>query len=96
MTPLRAIIIEVSPSSGRAGRFIARKTVGARVPGTFFVIAADGNPSGVALRALFVRGHLRRRKSGLFWWFAYQRGDPRLGFVHKDYSVQLPTQERAA
>jgi hypothetical protein len=49
------------------------------------IAAADDDPR--QLRAHFVRGHFKLRKSGLFFWSAYQRGNPALGFVHKDYMV---------
>jgi len=41
------------------------------------------------LRAHFVRGHFKVRKSGIFFWSAFQRGNPDLGFVHKDYQLRL-------
>lgn len=51
--------------------------------------AAGGDP--VQLRAHFVRGHFKVRKTGVFFWSAYQRGNPALGFVHKDYALtQVP------
>ena len=42
------------------------------------------------LRAHFVRGHFKRRKTGLFFWSAYQRGNPELGFAHKGYVLGRP------
>jgi hypothetical protein len=42
------------------------------------------------LRAHFVRGHFKVRKTGVFFWSAYQRGDPALGFVHKEYVLTRP------
>jgi hypothetical protein len=51
-------------------------------------IAAADDP--VRLRAHFVRGHFKVRKTGVFFWSAYQRGNPTLGFVHKDYALSLP------
>lgn len=48
-------------------------------------ISADGEPSGIQLRAHFVRGHFKVRRTGVFFWSAYQRGNPALGFAHKDY-----------
>ena len=41
----------------------------------------------VQLRAHFVRGHFKVRKTGVFFWSPYQRGNPALGFVHKDYAL---------
>jgi hypothetical protein len=52
------------------------------------IAAADDDPR--QLRAHFVRGHFKLRKSGLFFWSAYQRGNPALGFVHKDYVLTQP------
>ena len=48
------------------------------------------NAELMELRAHFVRGHFKLRKTGLFFWSAYQRGNPRLGFVHKDYVLTQP------
>jgi hypothetical protein len=42
------------------------------------------------LRAHFVRGHFKLRKTGLFFWSAYQRGNVALGFAHKDYVLTKP------
>ena len=42
------------------------------------------------LRAHFVRGHFKVRRTGVFWWSAYQRGDPKLGFSHHDYVLTQP------
>ncbi len=36
-----------------------------------------------------VRGHFKRRKSGLFWWNMHMRGHQRNGVVEKDYSVRI-------
>jgi hypothetical protein len=48
-------------------------------------IRAEGTPTGIELRAHFVRGHFKIRKTGVFFWSSYQRGNPALGFMHKDY-----------
>ena len=48
----------------------------------------DADP--LQLRAHFVRGHFKARKTGIFFWSAYQRGNPKLGFVHKDYVLAQP------
>jgi hypothetical protein len=50
-------------------------------------IAVGGEASGRELRAHFVRGHFKVRKTGVFFWSAYRRGNPALGFVHKDYAL---------
>jgi hypothetical protein len=38
------------------------------------------------------RGHIKRRKTGYFWWQAHIRGNKKNGFVHKDYSAKYPTE----
>lgn len=53
-------------------------------------VCADGEPTGMQIRAHFVRGHFKVRRTGVFWWSAYQRGDPKLGFAHKDYVLTQP------
>ena len=40
------------------------------------------------IRAHFVRGHFKVRKTGIYWWSPYVRGDLAQGFVSKDYRVQ--------
>jgi hypothetical protein len=50
-----------------------------------FLAAAGDDPA--QLRAHFVRGHFKVRRTGVFFWSAYQRGNPALGFVHKDYAL---------
>jgi hypothetical protein len=55
-------------------------------------MAADGDPC--QLRAHFVRGHFKLRKTGLYFWSAYQRGNPALGFAHKDYVLHRPPELR--
>jgi hypothetical protein len=40
------------------------------------------------LRLHFVRGHFKKRKTGLFWWGMFARGSGKHGFVHKDYEVK--------
>lgn len=44
--------------------------------------------SGPALRAHMVRGHFKCRKTGVFWWMPFLRGDSSLGYVEKEYEVQ--------
>jgi hypothetical protein len=46
--------------------------------------------SGREIRAHYVRGHFKVRRTGIFFWSAYQRGNPALGFVHKDYVLARP------
>jgi hypothetical protein len=50
---------------------------------------ADGS-SGQGIRAHYVRGHFKVRRTGIFFWSAYQRGNPALGRVHKDYLLTRP------
>ena len=49
-------------------------------------VVGEGDDSRI--RAHFVRGHFKIRKSGIFWWSPFMRGDLALGFAAKDYSVQ--------
>jgi hypothetical protein len=57
--------------------------------------ACDADPR--QLRAHFVRGHFKVRKSGVYFWSAHQRGDPKLRFVHHDYILAQPKpQEKLA
>lgn len=51
------------------------------------VLAASGIPTGQH-RAHLVRGHFKVRKSGVFWWMPFVRGNQKLGFVHKHYEVK--------
>lgn len=39
------------------------------------------------IRAHFVRGHFKTRRSGVFWWGPHMRGKLELGYVTKDYEV---------
>lgn len=39
------------------------------------------------MRAHFVRGHFKVRKSGVFFWLPHLRGDKSSGFVSKDYKA---------
>ena len=41
-----------------------------------------------AVRAHFVRGHFKARKTGLFWWSPFLRGDVKSGLVMKEYEVR--------
>lgn len=40
-----------------------------------------------ALRQHFVRGHFKIRKTGVFWWSPFSRGDLSLGSVKKTYAL---------
>jgi hypothetical protein len=46
--------------------------------------AEDGDRK---LRAHFVRGHFKVRKSGVFFWSSFVRGDLKNGFADKGYQV---------
>ena len=48
-----------------------------------YIPTADEDPRQI--RAHFVRGHFKVRKTGVYFWSAFQRGNPALGFAHKDY-----------
>ena len=39
-------------------------------------------------RAHFVRGQFKCRRTGIFWWTPFIRGDKALGFVSKGYEVR--------
>lgn len=47
--------------------------------------AADGDDDPSQIRAHFVGGHWKLRKTGWYFWQSFQRGNPALGFLHKDY-----------
>lgn len=46
--------------------------------------AIDSGMSETELRQHLVRGHFKRRSSGLYWWSPYLRGNPEIGHVHRD------------
>ena len=39
-------------------------------------------------RLHMVRGHFKRRKTGIYWWSSFLRGSEQLGLVAKDYQVK--------
>lgn len=39
------------------------------------------------MRAHLVRGHFKLRKTGLFWWSPFVRGNAKNGILTKDYSI---------
>lgn len=49
---------------------------------------AGGGAEGM-VRVHLVRGHIKRRRTGLFWWQPHARGNPRLGVVMKDYALEI-------
>jgi hypothetical protein len=50
----------------------------------------SGNEGRSPIRAHFVRGHFKVRKSGIFWWSPFLRGDKDVGMVMKDYEIIGP------
>lgn len=44
--------------------------------------------SEATLRAHFVRGHFKTRKSGVYWWRPFVRGDVKKGFAGKTYGIE--------
>jgi hypothetical protein len=52
------------------------------------IAAAADDPAQI--RAHFCRGHFKARRTGIYFWSAHQRGNPKLGFVHKDYLLTRP------
>jgi hypothetical protein len=42
------------------------------------------------VRLHFVRGHMKVRKTGLFWWSHHARGNIERGMVSKDYELEGP------
>jgi hypothetical protein len=53
-------------------------------------LAAGAAADPKQIRAHFCRGHFKARRTGIFFWSAHQRGDAKLGFVHKDYLLTRP------
>jgi hypothetical protein len=45
--------------------------------------------SDAHMRAHTVRGHFKVRKTGIYWWRPFMRGDVAEGFARKDYKVKL-------
>lgn len=50
--------------------------------------AREGHPHG-GMRAHIVRGHFKVRKTGIYWWRPFNRGDASAGFAGKTYKVKL-------
>lgn len=42
-----------------------------------------------AMRAHTVRGHFKVRRTGIYWWRSFIRGEVAEGFARKDYKVKL-------
>lgn len=51
--------------------------------------AKGAEPTKQDVRAHFVMGHFKVRKTGLFWWSPHVRGNLARGFAGKDYHVQM-------
>lgn len=52
---------------------------------------ANGEKQGLTrdqMRLHMVRGHFKKRKSGLYWWSPFMRGNIDLGVVQKNYQVE--------
>lgn len=47
----------------------------------------SGEGSHSAPRLHLCRGHIKRRKTGYFWWQPHVRGNKKAGMVHKDYAA---------
>jgi hypothetical protein len=106
MADHRLAIAETSP--GRWGRFETSPTSagGLLLPGPVTELAAVTEPletvlcwlaeAGIERKLHMVRGHFKVRRTGVFFWNAFQRGNPALGFMHKDYELRLPKQGAAA
>lgn len=48
-------------------------------------VASSSPGDDSSIRAHFVRGHFKIRRTGIFWWSPYVRGDLANGFSDKDY-----------
>lgn len=48
-------------------------------------VAGKGEGDHPGMRSHFVRGHFKIRKTGIFWWMPFHRGDPDLGTVTRDH-----------
>lgn len=51
-------------------------------------ITSHGGGERTPARVHLVRGHIKRRKTGNFWWQPFARGDKKLGVIHKDYKLE--------
>lgn len=50
-------------------------------------MGCDGDGAAAAKRLHTVRGHFKIRKTGIFWWSDFWRGDAKSGEVTKSYEV---------
>jgi len=51
-------------------------------------LTGKGSGATAETRAHFVRGHFKTRKTGIFFWRPYMRGDLAHGYAAKDYEVR--------
>jgi len=51
---------------------------------TYFI---QNGSSKADIRAHLVRGHFKCRKSGIYWWSPFARGNAKAGIIEKDYEV---------
>jgi hypothetical protein len=51
------------------------------------LLQQTGSARSGEIRAHFVRGHFKTRRSGIFWWGPHMRGRLERGYVSKDYEV---------
>jgi hypothetical protein len=54
---------------------------------------ANGGGTHTSPRLHLCRGHIKKRKTGYFWWQPHVRGNKDLGMVHKDYSAKYTKPE---
>jgi hypothetical protein len=50
-------------------------------------LIGSGNAGPAEIRAHFVRGHFKARRTGLFFWGPHMRGKLEHGYVAKDYQI---------
>jgi hypothetical protein len=53
----------------------------------FYTRLAQQGMSKNEIRVHIVRGHFKCRKSGIYWWSPFMRGNPNLGIIEKDYNI---------
>jgi hypothetical protein len=52
------------------------------------LIGRSGGAGSAEIRAHFVRGHFKTRRTGAFWWGPHMRGKLERGYVSKDYEIK--------
>lgn len=69
--------------------FAEHKVLKLRLPGAIRnCVAGSADSERAQMRGHFVRGHFKQRKSGLFWWSDFLRGDS-ARMVNKVYHVEM-------